>query len=518
NLYGVGKTIKRSEFVTYLVRLMGWELVKPTKGSFIDNADTNKFYYSYIETALTHGVIKKDSTTFRPDAPITREEMSMMIVRTLGCDYLANQLNAYGKPFIDVTRNFGYILIGKDFGIIGGVGNNSFAPNSSATREQAAAMMIRMYDRLRTPLNELHAFYAISSASQADKIPLLDSASFGWARLEYDETSKQVMINTGSGTNEYYLPSGFANLLDTAQANSVSRQLFLAIKNQSLVDPATNNSMKLSEYVITHPEVRTKVIADMVALVNSISKNGLETSFDGIVSDFEGFKGDVLKQAYNAFLTELRAELDKTGKKLYVAVHPRGKPGQTYFDGYDYRTIGELADKVILMAHDYEATSLTDAEMQRGYTATPVTPIDEVYFALKTITDPVYGVKDIKKIWLQLSMDSAQWKLKDGKVINRTPYPPTYDLLEQRLLGGAAWIYSEYSQNPYITFTNTQDGTQNVIWYENQRSIAEKIKLAKMFGLKGLSVWRLGNIPEFADPAGKSLQMNIWQEIMQAYQ
>ena len=37
------------------------------------------------------------------------------------------------------------------------------------------------------------------------------------------------------------------------------------------------------------------------------------------------------------FLRELKAELSKTNKKLYVAVHPVRKPNQAYYDGYDYK-------------------------------------------------------------------------------------------------------------------------------------------------------------------------------------
>jgi spore germination protein YaaH len=236
-----------------------------------------------------------------------------------------------------------------------------------------------------------------------------------------------------------------------------------------------------------------------------------------MVSDFEGFKGDTLKLAYNAFLAELKTELVKTNKKLYVAVHPKRKPGQAYFDGYDYKTIGELADKVILMAHDYDAVSLTDDEMLRGYTDTPVTPFDEVYYALKSITDPVSGVQDLNKLWLQLSMDTVQWKLKDGKVINSIPYHPSYSQLIQRFLTGVKLNYSEYSQNPYAVFFNNEDVTNNVIWYENQRSIAEKIKLAKLFGIKGLSLWRLGNIPEQSDTPEVQIELDIWNEIIKNY-
>ena len=521
NMFGLGRTITRGEFLAFLVRLMGWEIVKPEKGSFLDNTDPDHYTYGAIETALLHGVIKKDSNYFRTNDPITREEMAMMIVRTLGYDTLARQLDSIERPFDDVTRNYGYIAIGKDLGIIAGKGENKFGPNDSAPREQAAAMMIRMYDKLNSPMTELHAFYAISSSNQADKLSQLDSVSFGWARVEHDKTTDKIVINTDrlkdGYYNDYFIPQGFSEVVEKSKANGSSCQLMFFINEEYVIDPGTGQSVRLAEYIVTHPDIRKELIKSMVEMVNSTQKYDSTTSFDGIVSDFEGFKGETLSKAYNEFLHELKTELDKTGKKLYVAVHPRMKPGEECFDGYDYRAIGDIADRVILMAHDYEAVSLTDEEAKRGYTDTPVTPIDEVYYALKSITDRETGVRDLSKVWLQLSIDAVQWKLQDGEVTTKTPYHPTYDLLRNRFLSGADLYYSEYSGNPYAKYFNTQDGTDNVIWYENQRSIAEKIKLARMFGIRGLSVWRLGIIPDYDDPSEAGLELDIWGEIIRNY-
>ena len=214
------------------------------------------------------------------------------------------------------------------------------------------------------------------------------------------------------------------------------------------------------------------------------------------------------------FLKELKQELDKSAKKLYIAVHPKRKPGQEYYDGYDYKTIGEIADKVILMAHDYNAKKLTDSEMQSGYTITPLSPIDEVYYALKAIADKNTGVNDLSKIWLQLSFDAVQWKLKDGKVIEQYPSRPGYNAIQQRLLTDVTMNYSYLSQNPYATYFDNSDETNNVLWYEDSRSVQAKIKLARMFGINGISLWRLGNIPNYEDADAKKLYLDVWQHIL----
>ena len=81
--------------------------------------------------------------------------------------------------------------------------------------------------------------------------------------------------------------------------------------------------------------------------------------------------------------------LDEIGKKLYVCVSPvlsTGYYGANYYDGYDYAAIGELADKVILMAYDYEAKDMRQFVGTNYYKAVATTPINEVYLGLRAIT------------------------------------------------------------------------------------------------------------------------------------
>jgi spore germination protein YaaH len=220
--------------------------------------------------------------------------------------------------------------------------------------------------------------------------------------------------------------------------------------------------------------------------------------FDGIVVDIEGLRGVEQRELLNEVLRNLRAELDKYDKKMYVAVHPKRRDGQAYYDGYDYKTIGQLADKVVLMAHDYNAKQLTEEEMAQGIVMTPLAPIDEVYYALRAITDPESGVEDHSKIVLQLNFAIAQWKLLDGQVSNNRPYTPAYEALVERIeTGTVEFKYDETSESPYLTFADAEDGTYNVVWYEDERSIAAKTELAELFGITGISVWRLGNVPDY---------------------
>ena len=49
--FGLGQKMTRAAYAAALCRLMGWKTVTPEKGSFTDNQDTKKWYFSAIETA-----------------------------------------------------------------------------------------------------------------------------------------------------------------------------------------------------------------------------------------------------------------------------------------------------------------------------------------------------------------------------------------------------------------------------------------------------------------------------------
>lgn len=152
--------------------------------------------------------------------------------------------------------------------------------------------------------------------------------------------------------------------------------------------------------------------------------------------------------------------------------------------------------------------------MASGWNDTPLTPVDEVYYALKTIVDKNNGVADTSKVWLQISFDWVGWQKKEGKIINKDALSLGYNTFKQILAGGADIKYSQYSMNPYVKYINAADGIENIIWYEDSRSVMAKIRLAQMFGINGISLWRLGNIPADESPSDKQQYLDVWQNIV----
>ena len=154
NRFGLGQEMSRAAYAAALCRLMDWETVVPAKGSFSDNQDAKKWYYSAIETAYANGAITKQSALCRPTDAISREEMAVMTVRALGYTALSGLVQE-SCPFSDVSTNRGYVTLAYQMGLVTGADAFSFAPQRSLTREEAAVVLVRVYERRNAAIMQL---------------------------------------------------------------------------------------------------------------------------------------------------------------------------------------------------------------------------------------------------------------------------------------------------------------------------------------------------------------------------
>jgi len=94
---------------------------------------------NYIRFAIENGImIGFPDGTFQPNGTITRAEFSAAFTRFLG-------FSAGEMTFYDTENHWarGYVAAMADRGIVNGVGDNMFAPNSPITREQIGLILYR---------------------------------------------------------------------------------------------------------------------------------------------------------------------------------------------------------------------------------------------------------------------------------------------------------------------------------------------------------------------------------------
>lgn len=490
--FGLGQNVTRAQFVSMLVRMFGWSASEGTGFSDVAPGD---WYYSDVLTASDMGVLDTTEAYFRPNDNITREEMAVMIIKALGYGELAEEIANDGVPFSDVTENKGYISLAYEFGIISGRGGSIFDPNGTALREDAAAMMVRCYDKYNSYVDFVHGFYAFSSYSQKDMASKMDTVSFGWSRMEYSDEDGVVVNTTTQNDNEWNVPEGYTDIVEYLKDNNVETNLNVYMSASESDD---------AETILSSAENRTAAVNAIIEELTVDYKQLGYNPYSGVTIDFENLRGSEMRQNFTSFLTELNEELDSIGKSLYVAVQPPMRSG-AYFDGYDFKAIGEVCDKIIVMAYDYYAKTITSDVMESGFTTTPVTPFDEVYYALKVITDENTGVADKSKVVLGLSMSNVGWTVVDGVIVNSTGKTYTYEEIADMINNGAEVKYSDKYKNPYIVYDDGEE--KQIIWYEDETSVKDKIKLAEMFGIDGISIWRIGLIPE------EGGNLDIWSGI-----
>lgn len=405
------------------------------------------------------------------NAPLTREKAAVLMTQYLGYQSIAKGLEN-ASSFSDVQTSKGEIQLVNELGIMKGVGDGLFSPKAYVTNEAADAIVGQLVNKLNQSITWQHACYAISSSSQKDWMKDYDAISFGWAQIIKSDSGFEVSTSSES----LKVPDGFETAVDLAKAGGAETYLMVYFDGQG----------GKAESLLVNTDQTQALISSIVALSNNVTKNDVSRSFDGITIDFEGLASATLKAPYVKFLNELKTALTAQNKKLNVAVQPT-----LYYKGYDYQGIGQVADHVILMAHDYGARELTLSEKQAGTVTTPLTPINNVYQALleaqKAIPDP-------NKIVLQFSFGSLQWQEQNGVVLNSKAYTPSYDKIQARIAKAETVVnFVPYYQSTYATYE--ENGINNTIWYEDAKSIQAKMELAKLLGVNQFSYWRLGTIP-----------------------
>ena len=146
--------LTRAMFVTLLYRLMGnlgYQTGNSQSAGFRDVA-AGSWYEAAVNWAAENGIVRGDGNgKFRPDAAITREEMCTIMDRLLG--FLNYEVRTTEISFKDKGKISPWAyesvchLVG--LGIIRGMGNNTFAPKNTATRAEAATVLLRFYNAIK---------------------------------------------------------------------------------------------------------------------------------------------------------------------------------------------------------------------------------------------------------------------------------------------------------------------------------------------------------------------------------
>lgn len=220
------------------------------------------------------------------------------------------------------------------------------------------------------------------------------------------------------------------------------------------------------------------------ALTDQIAAAVEAYDLDGINVDLENLN-HTDRDAHTDFVRLLRQKLPKEKTVcVSVAANPYGYT-KGWHGSYDYKALGEVADYLMVMAYD---------ESYEGGEAGPVAGYD---FVERSIAYTLRFVPK-EKIVLGIPFYGRYWQTgaaSGGQALTLRQI--------NRLLSEVAHTasYDEKEHSPKAAFTLTADkkiGSKTLkkgrytLWYENDRSIKEKLGLVAKYDLRGAGSWSLG--------------------------
>ena len=329
------------------------------------------------------------------------------------------------------------------------------------------------------------------------------SEAFG-AIVSWDNASRTVLINTGERPSKYimgyYYSQSYQDFLENLdKMSSTAVKWYTLDGNGNLTDRdnqryinvpeghdkvirlSKDNGMEIQMLVFeSDSEKLSKVLAtpeSRVHLANQILAVVEKEGYDGVNLDFEYLKA-ADKDKYNEFTSILYEELKTRDKSLSISL-PVKTERTDWWPGYDYVTLGQNCDFVVLMAYD-----------KNPGTPGPQSGIDWV----EEVVDYAIARIPAEKVVLGIGYYGYDWghSGKKSSVIlenNGATYLKFADELSRQY--GLKLELDEKSGLYYGRYTD-ENGVSHELWMESDYSVDKKAKMVIQKGLKGVALWRLG--------------------------
>ena len=302
---------------------------------------------------------------------------------------------------------------------------------------------------------------------------------------EANSTIVNVLQNT-KGINVisptwFYLNDNDGNIANLASTDYVKYCHDKGIEVWGLVSNLENSEVSSTE-VLTHTSKREN-------LENQIIAAAIQYDLDGINVDFEALESAV-GEGFIQFIRELSLKCDGNGIVLSVDNYV----SSDYTKFYDREEQAVFADYLIVMAYDehYAGSKESGSVASLGFVTKGA---DDILDEGVPAEQVVLGMPFFTRVWAEKPKDSDGDDAESASE-NYIPYELSSEavgmLSAQRLMevNGAekTWLddmgqfYTEYVNNN-ITYK---------IWFEDVRSIEEKLKVMDSHKFAGAAFWKLG--------------------------
>lgn len=283
-----------------------------------------------------------------------------------------------------------------------------------------------------------------------------------------DKSSYNSMVNNKASIDEIstatHITDGYGNITGLLPTEQISYANANGITSTLLV--GNNFSGDVAKTLLESSTNRNNFISNLLNILKTNSYKGANIDIEGIYSSDRNY--------YTTFLSEIYSTLKPLGYKISVSVPAKttDNPNYTWNYAYDYASIANYADFILLMTYD---------EHYPGGSAGPVASIGWVNNVVKYATTVIPK----EKIYLGLAAYGYDWSSNGTKAYSING---CYNLA---VTYGATILWDSTSQCPYFTYTDA-NRVAHTVWFENSMSIEPKLDLVNSYNLAGVGIWRLG--------------------------
>ena len=226
----------------------------------------------------------------------------------------------------------------------------------------------------------------------------------------------------------------------------------------------------LISVLVNNQPVRDTLIAQLLFTMEQKGYQGVDIDFEYILPED--------RDAFTAFVAETRAAANAEGYTLSVALAPKISDTQTglLYEGKDYEGLGRAADSVLLMTYEW------------GYTYGPpmaVAPLNKVIEVVE------YAITKIppEKIDLGIPNYGYDWPLPYIRGESKADTIGNIEAVQIAIENNAEILFDSTAMSPWFRYT--KDGVEHEVWFEDVRSLREKFRLVKSYGLRGMGYWQI---------------------------
>lgn len=447
------KAVTRAEFATFAVRLLGLKPVKNNISPYNDTR-TTAWYYGNVSAMTNLSILEgKGQGTFQPNASITREEAAALLVRML--KQTSGSTGLLSTTYTDASNISvwakPYVQKVYQLGLMRG-SDGLFRPQDQVTREEAAVMLDAILQKKEWS----------QQLGNADSLGIQLGWQYNSTTAEFKKQVEQSKVNTL--VPRWFFLNSSMQITDHTDstlltwATSTNREVWPLLGNRS--DAAMTHQM------LSSSANRTSVVSQVTAFVKKYKLDGINVDFENVLpADRAGM---------TAFVTSLAASLHTIGAVVSVDVSP--DLGTDWTEAFDYAKLGAVSDYMVLMGYE--------EHWNGDPIAGSVASLPWVKRALDTMLTDVVRAKVI----LALPLYTRDWS-------SASPATGSWDitLAEQGTRARAVGSVRQWnaSLEQYV-IGYSSNGLARYIWAEESRSLTAKVRMSTDRKIAGLAYWYMG--------------------------